>query len=113
MSTIHAHWYLNSTGNGASWDRTWPLSRSESMACCVYCLGTSVLRGDQILFRGRDLYLCAPLGQTVEGYLVIAPYRCTDCLAHLPLSSFSELLRINHLVEAFCAEASQVRSATF
>lgn len=83
------------------------------MVPCVYCLDNGVLRSEQIVWRGRDLYLCAPRGQLVEGYLVAAPYRCTGCLAELPNDQFAELLRIKQLIARFYRCAYGLRSALF
>jgi diadenosine tetraphosphate (Ap4A) HIT family hydrolase len=83
------------------------------MVPCVYCLDNGVLRSEQIVDRGRDLYLCAPRGQLVEGYLVVAPYRCTGCLAALPTGQFAELLRMKRLVTEYFRGAYGVPRALF
>src|SRR5437763_912232 len=83
------------------------------MIPCVYCLRSGRLRREQILLRGRHLYLCAPRGQLVEGYLVVAPYECTGCLADLPAAFIPELVRLKKMVEEFYATAYGVWSATF
>lgn len=75
---------------------------------CTYCLHTGVLRDEQVLVRGEELYLCAPRGQLVEGYLVIAPYRCIGCLAELPDESLDELLRLKARVAEFYAREAFV-----
>jgi len=75
------------------------------VTACVYCLGTRQLRDEQVLLRGDDLYLCAPRGQLVEGYLVVAPYRCVGCLAQLPPDCFPELARLLAAVTSFYARA--------
>src|SRR5437016_739330 len=72
---------------------------------CVYCLGQRQMRADQILLRGNEFYLCAPRGQLVEGYLVIAPYSCVGCLATLPPASFGEIGEHLALVRRFFADA--------
>jgi diadenosine tetraphosphate (Ap4A) HIT family hydrolase len=79
---------------------------------CVYCLDHGHLRDEQILARGEHLYLCAPRGQLVEGYLVITPYRCIGCLAHLPPAWFRELERLVASVTDFYARAYGTRRAT-
>jgi len=83
------------------------------MVPCVYCLDIGELRDEQVLLRGRDLYLCAPRGQLVEGYLVIAPYRCVGCLGMLPREQFVELQRFKNIVSAFYANVYGVRHAMF
>jgi diadenosine tetraphosphate (Ap4A) HIT family hydrolase len=83
------------------------------MTACVYCLGTGELRDEQVLVRGDDFYVCAPLGQVVEGYVAIAPYRCIGCLASLPGDWIDELTRLKHLVAEFYADAYGVSRPTF
>jgi hypothetical protein len=83
------------------------------MPACVYCLGTGELRDDQVLVRGAELYVCAPRGQVVEGYVVIAPYWCIGCLAALPGDWVDELTRLKQLVAEFYADAYGVACATF
>ncbi|CAN5362820.1 hypothetical protein BH24GEM3_BH24GEM3_14920 [soil metagenome] len=80
---------------------------------CVYCLCDSELRNEQILVRGDDFYLCAPRGQLVEGYLVIAPYRCFGCLAMLPYRCFAELARMKRLVLDFYRDVYGIAQPTF
>ena len=75
------------------------------MVPCVYCLSTATLRDEQILLRGRSVYLCAPRGQLVEGFLAVAPYACASALSRLPVEWLAELERMTALVEAFYAEA--------
>lgn len=70
-------------------------------AACVYCLANGVLRDDQILVRGRHLYLCAPRGQLVEGYLAVAPYACIACFASMPAAWWPELLELEARIAAF------------
>jgi hypothetical protein len=72
---------------------------------CVYCLSSGKLLSAQILLRSRHLYLCAPRGQMVEGYLVIAPFSCTGSLSALPASWFSELNLLRNIVVEFYQEA--------
>lgn len=83
------------------------------MIPCVYCLHTGELSDEQILLRGDDFYLCAPRGQLVEGYLVIAPYRCVGCLALLPRERFIEVQRMKNIVSAFYADTYHVTEAVF
>ncbi|HEV7240482.1 MAG TPA: hypothetical protein VGQ36_14685 [Thermoanaerobaculia bacterium] len=80
---------------------------------CVYCLDTGELRDEQVLLRGHDFYLCAPRGQLVEGYLVIAPYRCVGCIAMLPREQFAELLELKGIVSAFYADVYGASDAMF
>jgi diadenosine tetraphosphate (Ap4A) HIT family hydrolase len=80
---------------------------------CVYCLTSGVLRDEQVLVRGEHLYVCAPLGQLVEGYLAIAPYRCAGCLAALPAELLAEVVRLKALVAEFYADAYGVSRPTF
>lgn len=72
-----------------------------SPKACVYCLGTNLLVPEQILERGEHLYLCAPRGQLVEGYLAIAPYRCVGSLSRIPSGAFTELSRLTGIVTSF------------
>ena len=83
------------------------------MVPCVYCQDTGELRDEQVLLRGRDFYLCAPRGQLVEGYLVIAPYRCIGCLAMMPREQFAELQQLQGVVSAFYASTYGVSEAMF
>jgi len=71
----------------------------------VYCLSSATLSDDQILLRGRTMYLCAPRGQLVEGFLAVAPYDCVGALSLLPLESFIELERFSRVIDAFYVEA--------
>jgi diadenosine tetraphosphate (Ap4A) HIT family hydrolase len=80
---------------------------------CVYCLHNHELRDEQILWRGRDLYLCAPRGQLVEGFLAIAPYRCIAALSHMPASYFVDLTRLTAMVASFYHTAYGTSRATF
>jgi diadenosine tetraphosphate (Ap4A) HIT family hydrolase len=82
------------------------------MGPCVYCLRNGQLRREQILVPGRDLFVCAPRGQLVEGFLVVAPYECTGCLAGLPAQVIAELLWMKTMIEDFYLAAYGVRSAT-
>jgi Protein similar to CwfJ C-terminus 1 len=79
---------------------------------CVYCLSNDELHNRQILLRGRHFFLCAPRGQIVEGYLVIAPLSCTGSLSALPLSWFPELNLMKSVVSAFYREAYGVTDET-
>jgi hypothetical protein len=80
---------------------------------CVYCLGNAEIGKDQVLARGRLLYLCAPLGQLTEGYLVIAPYRCIGSISQLPVQAFPELARLKRIVEGFYYATYRVELATY
>ena len=80
---------------------------------CVFCLENGHLRAEQILWRGRSVYLCAPRGQLVEGCLIIAPYRCVGCVARAPAKHIAELEDVRGVVEAFYAHAYGVTRATF
>jgi len=79
---------------------------------CVYCLSNGELHSSQILLRGRHLYLCAPRGQMVEGYLVIAPLSCTGSLSALPIGWFPELNLMKSVVSAFYREVYGVTDGT-
>jgi len=78
---------------------------------CVFCRENDHFRDEQILVRDSSFYLCAPLGQLVEGYLVIAPYGCGTSLSQLPADRFAELDAMVAIVEDFyrleyaCADA--------
>ena len=78
----------------------------------MYCLSNDELHNRQILLRGRHFFLCAPRGQIVEGYLVIAPLSCTGSLSALPLSWFPELNLMKSVVSAFYREAYGVTDET-
>jgi hypothetical protein len=78
----------------------------------VYCLSNRNLDSAQILIRGRHLFLCAPRGQIVEGYLVIAPFACIGSLSAFPLNWFPELNLMKSVVSAFYREVYGVTHAT-
>lgn len=80
---------------------------------CVYCLETGELHDRQILLHGEKLYLCAPRGQLIEGYLAIAPYRCIGSLSHMPACDFAELARFTAVVADFYQKAYGTRQLTF
>ncbi|HEY5705914.1 MAG TPA: hypothetical protein VIS96_10105 [Terrimicrobiaceae bacterium] len=87
---------------------------SESLGKkCVYCLRNNQLCEDQILMRGNALYLCAPRGQMIEGYLVIAPSTCVGCLSHLPGKWLPELTRLKSVVADFYREVYGITQGTF
>jgi hypothetical protein len=79
---------------------------------CVYCLSNGELHGGQILLRGRHFYLCAPQGQMVEGYLVIAPFFCIGSLSAFPADWFPELNWMKEVVSEFYREAYGVTDGT-
>lgn len=83
------------------------------MVPCVYCVRTGQLRPHQLVLQGRSLYICAPRGQVVEGYLVIAPYQCMGCATAFPDEVVCELVRMKRLVEEFYAAAYNARSVLF
>lgn len=70
----------------------------------MYCLGNGELHTSQVLLQGRHFYLCAPKGQMVEGYLVIAPHSCIGSLSAIPVSWFPELNQMKSVVSAFYQE---------
>jgi len=70
-----------------------------------------VLEKDQILLKGREFYLCAPRGQLVEGYLVIAPFACIGCLAEKRSDALNEVVRMRDLVLRFYRECYGVQHA--
>lgn len=80
---------------------------------CVYCLQNNHLAADQVLWRGRDFYLCAPKGQIVEGFLAIAPYACIGALSKLPDAAFDELASLQVRVRRFYASAYGTKEALF
>lgn len=80
---------------------------------CVYCLRNKELLDDQILLRGDDLFLCAPRGQLIEGYLAIAPYECIGSFSRMPKGSFPELKRFRNAVLGFYERAYGLTQATF
>jgi diadenosine tetraphosphate (Ap4A) HIT family hydrolase len=75
------------------------------VGACVFCLSSASFSDQQILLRGRTMYLCAPRGQLVEGFLAIAPYECVGALSLLPPESFLELERFANVIESFYREA--------
>src|SRR3954453_5015586 len=83
------------------------------MTACVFCLPTGALRDDQILARGDDVYVCAPRGQLVEGFLAAAPYACTGALSCLPPAPLAELERVAGAVTSFYRDAYGCRSPLF
>jgi diadenosine tetraphosphate (Ap4A) HIT family hydrolase len=97
--------------------RTSPSDSSDSggpaTQKCVYCLGNAEIGEDQVLAKGHLLYLCAPLGQVTEGYLVIAPYECIGSLSQLPVQAFPELARLKRIVERFYTATYRVEMATY
>jgi hypothetical protein len=80
---------------------------------CVYCLDTRTLRADQVLAKGRFVYLCAPRGQLVEGYLALAPYDCTPSLSRLPSTHLEELAALRAIVAAFYHDVYGVAEPIF
>ena len=75
---------------------------------CVFCLKNKILNDEQILLRGEYLYLCAPLGQITEGYLIISPYSCNidigsrlGCLSSFNKNMFSELIIFKNIVKEY------------
>ncbi len=79
---------------------------------CVYCLDSGELREEQILLRGENLYLCAPRGQLVEGYLAIAPYRCVGSFSRMPVEWFADLARLSSVVTHFYEKAYGTKRIT-
>lgn len=80
---------------------------------CVYCLQNEILSDRQILLRGENLYLCAPLGQMIEGFMVIAPYQCIGSLSKMPLDYIRELENLTAIVAEFYAKAYRTSHMTF
>jgi hypothetical protein len=80
---------------------------------CVFCLASGELTDRQVLIRGRQLYLCAPRGQLVEGYLIVAPYECIGCFASAPSSYFEELAMLQAAVMRFYADAYGIQRPSF
>lgn len=80
---------------------------------CVYCLEEGEIAPEQVLVRGEHLYLCAPRGPIVPGFLAIAPFRCIGCVGAFPAEYFDELDRLVDRVRAFYRAAYGQRDATF
>lgn len=80
---------------------------------CVYCLQNEEISEDQVLLRGENLYLCAPRGQLLEGYLAISSYSCIGCLAHFPDQYFEELMKFKVVVAAFYRETYRSTANTY
>jgi diadenosine tetraphosphate (Ap4A) HIT family hydrolase len=72
---------------------------------CVYCPGSGILEPSQILMRGDHLYVCAPRGQLVPGFVAIAPLECIGSCSQLPGDWFVELDRMSAAVAQFYAQA--------
>jgi hypothetical protein len=76
---------------------------------CAFCQQTNVLADQQIVRRGRHVYLCVPRGQLVQGFLIIAPYSCTSenggarCLSLMRPAALGEIAEISRLVRHFYA----------
>jgi len=74
---------------------------------CLFCNPRDFCQENQILLRSENLYLFAGLGQIVDGYILITPYRCDDhlnplrCLADFPVKLLDELLFLRNLVSDF------------
>lgn len=79
---------------------------------CAFCLATGLLEPRQVLTRGRSLYVCAPRGPIVEGFLAIAPLRCVDCIARFPADYFDELDELIDLVRTFYRRAYACEAIT-
>jgi thiamine-monophosphate kinase len=62
--------------------------KSKLTEHCLFCEPSVYDQEQQILLRSNNFYLFAGLGAIVEGYILLAPYRCDD--PRLPLSSFSD-----------------------
>lgn len=66
-----------------------------------------------MLIRDAYFYLCAPIGQIVEGYLVIAPYRCGSSLNRLASDRFPELERLIALLKDFYSSEYHCNDAIY
>jgi len=75
------------------------------MGECVFCLSTAALHDNQVLSRGRSVYVCAPRGQLIEGFLAVAPYACVGALSRLPAEVFDEIERALATVVSFYRDA--------
>jgi hypothetical protein len=87
--------------------------RTAASAACVYCLQNGHLRDDQVLLRDGALYVCAPRGQLVEGFLAIAPAGCIGCLARLNAADIASVARMQVLVRRFYAASYGTSAWTF
>jgi thiamine-monophosphate kinase len=56
---------------------------------CLFCDPSAHGQAEQVLLRSDNFYLFAGLGPIVDGYIIVAPYRCDD--PDSPLHSFSEI----------------------
>ncbi len=70
-------------------------------SACVYCLRNRLMASDQILLRGDHVYLCAPSGQLIEGYLVIASYDCVGAVSLLGDQARAEIAQLADVVAEF------------
>ena len=74
---------------------------------CLFCDPARHNQAEQILLRSDNFYLFAGLGAIVDGYIIIAPYRCDGAetyarsVSELPPHSFDELMFLRWLVGDF------------
>jgi diadenosine tetraphosphate (Ap4A) HIT family hydrolase len=77
---------------------------------CVFCLDTGSLDARQVLQRSSSAYLAAPLGQVVEGFLTIAPYRCVSSLSQLAAEELADVVALQTLARRFLDVVYGVKS---
>jgi len=80
---------------------------------CVFCLSNGLMRDEQVLMRGSALYVAAPRGQLLEGFLVVAPQACVGSLSQLPPHQFPELAEHTALIEDFYRQTYGVGAPSF
>ena len=74
---------------------------------CLFCEPWEFDQKEQILLHSDHFYLFAALGAIIEGYIIIAPYRCDDLeisirsLADLTPELMDELIYLRALVSEF------------
>ncbi|MGB2986726.1 MAG: hypothetical protein WBE26_12680 [Phycisphaerae bacterium] len=74
---------------------------------CLFCDPEAHGQGHQVLLRSDHFYLFAAIGAIVDGYIIIAPYRCDDpdcraqSLSQLPPELIDELSFLRGLVSDF------------
>lgn len=74
---------------------------------CLFCEPWEFDQKEQILLHSDNFYLFAALGAIIEGYIIIAPYRCDDpkisfsSLADLTAELIDELIYLRTLVSEF------------
>lgn len=91
----------------AVWLRTVPEASQKLTESCLFCDPADHGQSEQVLLRSDNLYLFAGLGPIVEGYIILAPYRCDaperplHSLSDFPPELIDEAIFLRGLVSAF------------